>query len=55
MTNPAYLSTRHNEEAKEARLKETQDLYATLAVAYYMKEDLRQFWEQPDKETTEKK
>ena len=50
LKNPANLSAEHNEEA---RLKEALELNAPLATAYYMKEDLRQFWEQPDKETAE--
>ena len=51
LKNPGKLSIRHNEEA---RLKEALELTAPLATAYYMKEDLRQFWEQPDRETAEK-
>ena len=51
LKNPANLSAEHNEEA---RLKEALELNAPLATAYYMKEDLRQFWEQPDKESAEK-
>ena len=51
LKNPENLSEKHNEEA---RLKEALDLNAPLATAYYMKEDLRQFWEQPNKETAEK-
>ena len=51
LKNPAKLSAEHNEEA---RLKEALELNAPLAIAYYMKEDLRQFWEQPDRETAEK-
>jgi transposase len=39
------------DEAKDerARLKEALALNQPLATAYYMKEDLRQFWEQPGK------
>lgn len=51
LKNPANLSTKHNEKD---RLKEALELNAPLATAYYMKEDLRQFWEQPDKATAEK-
>lgn len=51
LKNPANLSARHNEET---RLKEALELNAPLATVYYMKEDLRQFWEQPDKGTAEK-
>ena len=50
LKNPANLSAEHNEEA---RLKEALELNAPLATAYYMKEDLRQFWEQADKKTAE--
>jgi transposase len=32
-----------------SRLQEALRLNAPLATAYYLKEDLRQFWEQPDK------
>jgi transposase len=35
------------ERAERARLKEALRLNKPLALAYYMKEDLRQFWEQP--------
>lgn len=51
LKNPENLSAKHNEEA---RLKEALELNAPLATAYYMKEDLRQFWEQPDRKTAEK-
>jgi transposase len=34
---------------EKARLKEALRLNKPLAVAYYMKEDFRQFWEQPGK------
>ena len=51
LKNPANLSAEHNEEA---RLKEALELNAPLATAYYMKEDLRQFWEQQDRKTAEK-
>jgi transposase len=34
---------------EKARLKEALALNRSLAVAYYLKEDLRQFWEQPGK------
>lgn len=33
------------------RLREALRLNESLATAYYLKEDLRQFWEQPDKRT----
>ena len=35
----------------EDRLKAALELNQPLAAAYYMKEDLRQAWNQPDKET----
>ena len=50
LKNPANLSVEHNEEA---RLKEALELNEPLATAYYMKEDLRQFWEQADRKTAE--
>ena len=50
LKNPANLSAEHNEEA---RLKEALKLNEPLATAYYMKEDLRQFWEQADRKTAE--
>jgi transposase len=37
------------EHDEEARLEEALKLNRPLALAYYMKEDLRQFWEQPGK------
>jgi transposase len=40
------LDTERNERA---RLKQALRLNKPLALAYYMKEDLRQFWEQPGK------
>jgi transposase len=43
---PENLDPEHNEEA---RLEEALKLNKPLALAYYMKEDLRQFWEQPGK------
>ncbi len=51
LKNPAHLSAIHNEEA---RLKKALELNAPLVADYNMKEDLRQFWEQPDRETAEK-
>ena len=51
LKNPKKLSAAHNEKT---RLKEALEFNAPLATAYYMKEDLRQFWEQPDRETAEK-
>jgi transposase len=37
------------EKDEKARLKEALKLNEPLAVAYYLKEDLRRFWEQPGK------
>ena len=37
------------ERDEKAKLKEALALNQSLAVAYYLKEDLRQFWEQPGK------
>lgn len=37
------------------RLQQALKLNESLAMAYYLKEDLRQLWEQPDKETARKK
>ena len=51
LKNPENLSVKHNEIQ---RLDEALKLNEPLALAYYMKEDLRQFWEQPDKETASK-
>ena len=38
------------EKDEKSRLDEALALNQSLAVAYYLKEDLRQFWEQPGKE-----
>jgi len=46
LKNPENLDERHNERQ---RLEEALRLNQPLATAYYMKEDLRQFWSQPDK------
>ena len=47
LKNPENL----NEEKDEpARLEEALKVNAPLATAYYLKEDLRQFWNQPTKE-----
>lgn len=48
LKNPENLS-QDREEA--ARLEEALRLNQPLALAYYLKEDLRQFWEQPSKTT----
>jgi transposase len=46
LKNPENLETDKDEKA---RLEEALDLNKPLATAYYMKEDLRRFWEQPGK------
>jgi transposase len=51
MKNPDNLSKERDEQE---RLKEALRLNEPLAAAYYMKEDLRQIWAQPDKEAAEK-
>ncbi len=38
---------------KAARLQEALKMNEPLAVAYYLKEDLRQIWSQPNKDTAE--
>jgi transposase len=43
---PENLDPEHDEKA---RLEEALKLNKPLSLAYYMKEDLRQFWEQPGK------
>jgi transposase len=48
LKNPENLDEERNERR---RLDDALALNAPLALAYYMKEDLRQFWEQPDKRT----
>ena len=51
LKNPENLSDNRNEKA---RLEEALSLNKPLATAYYMKEDLRLLWSQPDKATAEK-
>jgi transposase len=46
LKNPENLDEQKDEKA---RLEEALALNKSLAVAYYMKEDLRRFWEQPGK------
>jgi transposase len=46
LKNPENLDTKKDEKA---RLKEALALNQPLATAYYLKEDLRRFWEQPGK------
>jgi len=48
LMNPENLDDQRNEKH---RLEEALRLNKPLATAYYLKEDLRQFWEQPDKAT----
>jgi transposase len=50
LKNPENLSAEHDEAAK---LQEALKLNEPLATSYYMKEDLRQFWNQPDKKTAQ--
>jgi len=50
LKNPDNLDPARNEPA---RLQEALELNQPLATAYYMKEDLREFWRQPDKQTAE--
>lgn len=51
MMNPEHLNDERNERA---RLQEALELNQPLATAYYMKEELRQFWEQPDKKSAQR-
>jgi transposase len=44
LKNPENLDVEHDEKR---RLKEALKLNKSLATAYYMKDDLKQFWEQP--------
>ena len=48
LKNPENLDPERNESA---RLEDALRLNAPLATAYYLKEDLRQIWQQPDKRT----
>jgi transposase len=48
LKNPENLDSERNEHE---RLQEALRLNAPLATAYYLKEDLRQIWTQPDKRT----
>lgn len=50
LKNPENLNDKRNERE---RLKEALRLNEPLACAYYLKEDLRQIWNQPDKATAE--
>lgn len=46
LKNPENLSQQHNEKQ---RLEEALRLNSSLATAYYLKEDLRQLWQHPNK------
>lgn len=50
LKNPENLDEKRNEPA---RLEEALELNKPLATAYYMKEDLRELWNQPDKKSAE--
>jgi transposase len=50
LKNPENLDEKRNERQ---RLDEALRLNQPLACAYYMKEDLRQIWNQPDKATAQ--
>jgi transposase len=50
LKNPENLSPERDEPAK---LQEALEMNKPLATAYYMKEDLRQFWDQQDKAVAE--
>jgi transposase len=51
LKNPENLDPRKREHE---RLHEALRLNQPLATAYYLKDDLRRFWEQPDKATAER-
>lgn len=51
LKNPENLDT---EKKEKERLEEALKLNEHLACAYYLKEDLRQIWLQPNKETAER-
>jgi transposase len=48
LKNPENLDRTRNEPQ---RLQDALDLNTPLTIAYYLKEDLRQIWDQPDKRT----
>ena len=50
LKNPENLNEKRNERE---RLEEALELNRPLAVAYYLKEDLRQLWQQPNKVAAE--
>ena len=45
------LDNLDDEKGEPAKLLQALELNHSLAVAYYLKDDLNQFWEQADKET----
>jgi transposase len=51
LKNPENLDPKRNEKQ---RLEEALRLNQPLATAYYLKEDLRQLWDQPDKQAAER-
>ena len=51
LMNPEHLDPKRNERQ---RLEKALELNAPLATAYYLKEDLRQLWQQPDWRTARK-
>jgi transposase len=51
LKNPENLDPKRNEIK---RLDEALQLNAPLAIAYYLKEDLRQIWQQPNKRTAQR-
>ena len=51
LKNPEHLDEKRNEHQ---RLNEALQLNAPLATAYYLKEDLRQLWEQPTQRAAER-
>ena len=48
MKNPDNLDPERNERQ---RLQDALELNTPLTIAYYLKEDLRQIWDQPNKRT----
>ena len=48
LKNPENLDAKRNEKQ---RLQDALDLNTPLTIAYYLKEDLRQIWSQPNKRT----
>ena len=51
LKNPENLDTSKNEKE---RLKEALRINEVLSISYYLKEDLRQFWNQSDKKAAER-